>query len=148
MAAGISVHEDQLDAFRERFARYVLENTTPEERQPRIHIDAEVPFEQLSLEFLSSYELLQPFGPGNPQPLFMTRDVWLTESPKHLKNKHVKLFLRHGVHERDAIFFGAGDREFPDPPWDVAFNVDRNSRVKRIVGATHNVNAIFRFGHT
>ena len=82
MAAGISLKEEHLGDFREAFTRFVLERTTEEERRPRLHIDAEVPFNDLSLDFLASYELLQPFGPGNPQPVFMSRDVWLTESPR------------------------------------------------------------------
>jgi single-stranded-DNA-specific exonuclease len=126
MAAGISLHEDKLEEFAEAFAAYVLEHTTAEERKPRIHIDAEVPFDDLSLDFLNSYELLQPFGPGNPQPVFMSRGVWLTESPRRLKNRHLRLSLRQGLHERDAMFFGAGERELPDPPWDIAFTIDRN----------------------
>ncbi len=126
MAAGISLREDNQEGFRQAFANYVLANTTAEDRKPRIQIDAEVPFEDLSLEFLHSYELLQPFGSGNPQPIFMSREVWLTESPIHLKNRHLRLFLRQGIQERDAIYFGAGDRELPDPPWDVAFTIDRN----------------------
>ena len=126
MAAGISLHEDKLEEFREAFAAYVLEHTTAEERKPRIHIDAEVPFDDLSLDFLNSYELLQPFGPGNPQPVFMSREVWLTEVPRRLKNRHLRLSLRQGLHERDAMFFGAGERELPDPPWDIAFTIDRN----------------------
>ena len=126
MAAGISLHEDKLEGFAVAFAAYVLEHTTAEERKPRIHIDAEVPFDDLSLDFLNSYELLQPFGPGNPQPVFMSREVWLTESPRRLKNRHLRLSLRQGLHERDAMFFGAGERELPDPPWDIAFTIDRN----------------------
>ncbi|MFP6881596.1 MAG: single-stranded-DNA-specific exonuclease RecJ [Roseibacillus sp.] len=126
MAAGISLHEDKLEEFAEAFAAYVLEHTTAEERKPRIHIDAEVPFDDLSLDFLNSYELLQPFGPGNPQPVFMSREVWLTEVPRRLKNRHLRLSLRQGLHERDAMFFGAGERELPDPPWDIAFTIDRN----------------------
>ena len=85
--------------------------------------DVEVPFE-LSLDFLASSA--PAARSGNPQPVFMSRDVWLTESPRHLKNQHLKLSLRQGLVERDAIFFGAGDRELPDPPWDVAFTIDRN----------------------
>ncbi len=126
MAAGISLHEDNLDQFRQGFGAFVLEHTSADERKPRIYIDAEVPFDDLSLEFLHSYELLQPFGPGNPQPIFMSRDVWLTESPRRLKNRHLKLSLRQGIQERDAMFFGAADRDLPDPPWDVAFTIDRN----------------------
>ena len=127
MAAGLSIHEDNLDAFRERFGKYVLDNTSTEERIPRIHVDAEIDFEVLSLEFLDSYELLQPFGSKNPQPVFMSKDVWLTEAPRRLKNQHLKLFMRQGVVERDAIFFGGGDRDLPDPPWDVAVTIDRNT---------------------
>ena len=126
MAAGISIHEDHLDEFRQGFGAFVLKHTTADERKPRIYIDAEVPFDDLSLEFLKRYELLQPFGPGNPQPVFMSRDVWLTESPRRLKHRHLKLSLRQGIQERDAIYFGAADRELPDPPWDVAFTIDRN----------------------
>lgn len=127
MAAGLSVMEDQLDDFRESFGKYVIEHTTEEDRVPRIHLDAEIDFSELSLEFLDSYELLQPFGSKNPQPVFMSKEVWLTEAPRRLKNQHLKLFMRQGVAERDAIFFGGGDRDLPDPPWDVAFTIDRNT---------------------
>jgi single-stranded-DNA-specific exonuclease len=126
MAAGISVAEAKLAEFRKAFCDYVLAHTTEEERRPRLQIDTEVSFEALSLDFLGSYELLQPFGPGNPQPVFMTREVWLTDSPRRLKNRHLRLSLRQGLHEHDAMFFGAGDRELPDPPWDIAFTIDRN----------------------
>ena len=126
MAAGISIMEDQLDVFRKKFEAFVREHTTADDRRPRLHVDVEVPFEDLSLDFLASYELLQPFGSQNPQPVFMARDVWLTEPPKRMKNKHLKLFLRQGVVEHDAIFFGAGDRNLPDPPWDLAFTIDWN----------------------
>ncbi len=34
--------------------------------------------------------------------------------------------MRQGVVEHDAMFFGAGDRELPDPPWELAFTIDRN----------------------
>ena len=127
MAAGLSVEEGKLDTFRDNFSRYVLENTTEDDRKPRIYVDAEIDFSELSLEFLDSYELLQPFGSKNPQPLFMATDVWLTEAPRRLKNQHLKLFMRQGVVEHDAIFFGGGDRDLPDPPWDVAFTIDRNT---------------------
>ena len=127
MAAGLSVREDKLDDFRRNFSKYVLETTSPEDRSPRIHVDAEIDFDQLSLEFLDSYELLQPFGSKNEQPLFMSKQVWLTEAPRRLKNQHLKLFMRQGVMEHDAIFFGGGERDLPDPPWDVAFTIDRNT---------------------
>lgn len=127
MAAGISISEENIDAFRAGFTESVRQQASIEDRAPRIYIDAEVDLEELSLSFLDSYELLQPFGSKNPQPVFMVRDVWLTESPRHLKNNHLKLFLRQGYCEKNAIFFSGGERDLPDPPWDIAFTIDRNT---------------------
>ena len=127
MAAGLSIEEGKLDAFRKNFADYVLSNSNAEQRQPKLMYDAEISFGQLSLEFLSSYELLQPFGNGNPQPVFISREVGLSRSPQHMKNNHLRFMLRQGYHEQDAVYFGGGEHPLPDPPWDIAFTVDRNT---------------------
>jgi single-stranded-DNA-specific exonuclease len=126
MAAGISVEEGKMDAFRAAFREYVLAHSDEEARRPKLYLDAELALDQLSLEFLCDYELLQPFGNGNPQPIFMAREVFLTRPPKHMKNQHLRLSLRQGYHEIDAVFFGGGERDLPDPPWDIAFTIDRN----------------------
>jgi len=126
MAAGLSIHEDSIDAFRDGFNTFVKETCGQKDLSAKVHVDAEVNLGDLSLDFLASYELLQPFGSCNPQPIFMSRNVWLTEPPRRLKNNHLRLFLRQGYDERDAIFFGGGANELPDPPWDIAFTVDRN----------------------
>jgi single-stranded-DNA-specific exonuclease len=126
MAAGLSIHEDRIDGFRKNFSRFVIENTTEEQRRPKLMYDAEICFDQLSLEFLASYDLLQPFGSGNPQPVFIAREVGLSRSPLHMKNHHMRFMLRQGYHEQDAVFFGGGEHPLPDPPWDVAFTIDRN----------------------
>jgi len=127
MAAGLSIHEDNLETFRQRFADYVISNTSPEQRQPKLMYDAEISFDLLSLEFLSSYDLLQPFGSGNPQPVFIAREVGLSRPPLHMKNNHLRFMLRQGYHEQDAVYFGGGEHPLPDPPWDIAFTIDRNT---------------------
>jgi len=127
MAAGLSITEGNMDRFRRKFADYVLENSTEEDRKPRLIYDAEIPFSQLSLDFLSSYELLHPFGNSNPQPVFVARDVSLSRPPYHMKNNHLRLMLRQGYHEQDAVYFGGGEHDLPDPPWDIAFTIDRNT---------------------
>ncbi|MCP5536952.1 MAG: single-stranded-DNA-specific exonuclease RecJ [Akkermansiaceae bacterium] len=128
MAAGISVDENNIEAFRKGFARYVEENVSADDRLPRLYIDAEITFPELSLEFLKSYELLQPFGSCNPEPLFMSREVYLTEPPREMKNHHLKISMKQGECWHDAMFFGAGQRELPDPeePWDIVFTINRN----------------------
>ena len=127
MAAGLSIHEDRIDSFRRNFSNYVMENSTAEQRLPTLVYDAEIDFGLLSLDFLSQYDLLQPFGSGNPQPIFVARDVGLSRPPLHMKNHHLRLMLRQGYHEQDAVYFGGGEIPLPDPPWDLAFTIDRNT---------------------
>jgi single-stranded-DNA-specific exonuclease len=69
---------------------------------------------------------VQPFGNGNPQPVFIAREIGLSRPPLHMKNHHLRFMLRQGYHEQDAVFFGGGEHPLPDPPWDVAFTIDRN----------------------
>lgn len=127
MAAGISVREDKLGSFRKSLSEFVLTNTTDEQRKPVLTYDAEISFDQLSLEFLASYDLLQPFGSCNPQPIFVTRGIELSRPPLHMKNNHLRFMLRQGYQEQDAVFFGGGEHPLPDPPWDIAFTIDRNT---------------------
>jgi single-stranded-DNA-specific exonuclease len=127
MAAGLSIHEDSLERFREKFATFVIENSTEEERMPRLIYDAEINFSELSLNFLASYELLQPFGNSNPQPVFVSRGVELCSPPYKMKNNHLRLSMRQGHDEKSAVFFGGGERDLPKPPWDIAFTIDRNT---------------------
>jgi len=127
MAAGLSIEEGKLAGFREKFAEFVRRNADENVLRPKLHYDAELVFSQLSLEFLSDYDLLQPFGNGNPQPVFISRRVSLSRPPLHMKNHHLRFMLRQGYHEQDAVFFGGGERVLPDPPWDIAFTIDRNT---------------------
>jgi single-stranded-DNA-specific exonuclease len=129
MAAGLTIDEGKIDSFRARFGDYVLATTTEEQRQPRVFYDAEIAFGDLSLEFLSDYELLQPFGAANPQPVFVSRGVELCRPPLHMKNQHLRFTLRQTdcYTELDAVYFGGGEVALPDPPWDVAFHLDRNT---------------------
>jgi len=126
MAAGLSIEEDKIDSFRKNFSDYVLRHTSEEQRQPTLMYDMELGFDQLSLDFMADYDLLQPFGNGNPQPIFISRSVGLSRSPQHMKNHHLRLMLRQGYHEQDAVFFGGGEHPLPDPPWDIAYTIDRN----------------------
>ena len=133
MAAGISIREECLEEFRSHLADHVLQQADEEQRAPKLLYDTEIDFDQLDLEFLDEYDLLQPFGNGNPQPIFVARGVHSSRPPIHMKNQHLRLSLRQDrherdvVYERDAVFFGGAAQPLPEPPWDVAFTVDRNT---------------------
>lgn len=126
MAAGLVIREEMIDAFRAEFDAFVRDHTSAEQLKPVLRIDAEVTFPELTLGLLDSYELLEPFGNANPQPVFMSRHVMLTDAPRHLQGNHLRLGLRQGSCECDAMYFNGGNVQLPDPPWDIAFTIDRN----------------------
>ncbi len=126
MAAGLVIHEDKIDDFRRAFEDFVRNQVGDEQLRPVLRVDAEVRFSELTLDLLDSYELLEPFGNSNPQPVFMSRRVMLSDAPRHLQGNHLRLFLRQGNIECDAMYFNAGNLSLPDPPWDIAYTIDRN----------------------
>ena len=61
--------------FAEAFRRAARELLSDEDLQPRLRLDHELTFSELNHDFLHWHEMLQPFGNGNPQPLFFAREV-------------------------------------------------------------------------
>lgn len=123
MAAGLTIREKNFPAFTAAFQQSCRELLSAEHLEPCLHLDDELMLRELTWDLLRWHELLQPFGQGNPQPLFLARGVEPVAPPQILKEKHLVLRLRqHGRHQR-AIFFGGAEEPLPEPPWDVAFRI-------------------------
>jgi single-stranded-DNA-specific exonuclease len=123
MAAGLTVREEHFPAFADAFRKTARELLSDENLQPRLHLDHELTFPELNAELLRWYQVLQPFGSGNPQPMFFARAVQPTVAPRILKDKHLVLHLRQGNHFRRAIFFDGASSPLPSSPWDMAFRL-------------------------
>jgi len=123
MAAGLTVRWERFDDFRKQFAQITREMISDDLLQPRLQIDHELTFAELNLDLLRWHEMLQPFGSGNPQPLFVARDVELAIEPQILNERHLVLRLRQRGHLRRAIFFDGATEPLPPPPWDIAFQI-------------------------
>ena len=95
-----------------------------EDLQPRLHLDHELTFSQLTGDLLRWHQALEPFGSGNLQPIFFSRSVEPAVEPQVLKEKHLVLRLRQQNHFRRAIFFDGALSALPRPPWDIAFRVN------------------------
>lgn len=126
MAAGVTLREECLDGFREAVTASVAEQCNGDTLVPKLAIDAELHLSELTLELLDSYELLRPFGEANPRPLFMSRGVEWAEEPRIIKERHLKFRFTQGDAEREAIYFQSADLDLPNPPWDIAYTIDRN----------------------
>jgi single-stranded-DNA-specific exonuclease len=126
MAAGVTVHQDRFEDFRRAFEISTRERVNDEILTPKLHLDAELPVEDVCLSLLEQQDLLEPCGMGNSQPVFATRMVTPAAAPRVLKDKHLRLDFRAGRRLVQAIYFHGAEGELPRPPWDVAFTVERN----------------------
>ncbi|MDQ3197649.1 MAG: single-stranded-DNA-specific exonuclease RecJ [Verrucomicrobiota bacterium] len=123
MAVGLTIREKKLPLFVARFQEVCRERLSAEQLEPLLHLDAELTLRELTWDLLRWHELLQPFGQGNPQPLFLVRGVEPAAPPQILKEKHLVLRLRQDGRPQRAIFFGGAEQILPDPPWDIAFRI-------------------------
>jgi single-stranded-DNA-specific exonuclease len=126
MAAGVTLQFDQLATFTEMFLAAARESLPVDLLTPKYVIDAEVSGRELNFAFLTGYERLQPFGIGNPAPLFCLRGAEPCGEPRLLKEKHRVFSIRHDGRLLRAIHFGAGNIPVQSPPWDIAFFLETN----------------------
>jgi len=122
MAAGLAVREENFDRFAEAFRSTARELLSEEALQPCLHLDHELAFTDIDVEFLRWHELLQPFGNGNPQPLFFAREIEPV-AQRVVNEKHLILGLRQGHRHRRAVYFDGMANQLPPPPWDIAFRI-------------------------
>ena len=131
MAAGVKLDYEQLASFSAAFQAAAKRVLTPELLQPRLQLAGELSGTDINLRLLNCHEMLQPFGIGNPQPLFFIRRVAPAAEPKLLKEKHRLFKLRHGSAVLNAIHFNGAKIPLPEPPWDIAFYLEANTYQNR-----------------
>lgn len=102
-AAGLKIKAENIGALRERLNAHAAENLREEDLLPELRIDAEVSSKTLDLQIAEELRMLEPFGTGNPKPVFLTKDLFLTQEPFVMKEKHLKLRLA----DRDGKCFEA-----------------------------------------
>ncbi len=103
-AAGLSMLEDKLPGFIDSFEKVVSQTIAEELLIPEIIIDAELSFSEINFTFLNIIEQMEPFGPGNMRPVFISRNVKNTGYSKMVKETHVRFVLQ----QHDKILTGIG----------------------------------------
>lgn len=130
-AAGMSIEIDKIDDFRIAFEKEVAGSIEKELLQPEIQIDMELNFKDIDRKFISIMEQMEPFGPMNMSPVFVSRNVVCDNNPRILKEKHLKLKLKQGDSQAyDAIGFGMVedfyDKICENKPFDLCFSLEFN----------------------
>jgi len=125
-AAGLTIAMDNFDRFYDAFDSYAAANLSQEDLSPQLLLDAALTPEDLSRQLLDFLELLKPFGMGNPEPVFVMKDLKIIDC-RILKESHLKLRLQAGRHIVDAIGFKMAGRAAVDETVDIACVPERNS---------------------
>jgi single-stranded-DNA-specific exonuclease len=120
MAAGLQLEVDRLARFEAHFESAVAANSADTDLTPRLSIDCELYFNEITHRLVDEIESLQPFGSGNPPPLFMTQNIVVVAS-QTIGQRHRRFKLRQrGNHGEvfNAIWFNVA----PDDPFYKHYN--------------------------
>jgi len=118
LAAGLGLTQSQLAGFRPAFEEAVREGITPQDITKTRKVDAVVHLEEITSELMTYLERMQPYGVGNPEPIFCCRDFQVEDS-QILKGSHWRLRLRQDKARLTGIGFNLleSDQSLPLPQW-------------------------------
>ena len=131
-AAGLTLKEEQYEAFREKFEQVVQSTITPELLIPEIKIDAERDLADIPPKFFRILKQFEPFGPGNMTPVFLTKGLRDTGFGRAIgaDSDHLKLFVKQGNSEGfGAVGFGLAkkkDISCTGNAFDAAYSIDEH----------------------
>ncbi len=92
-AAGLTMEPENVEAFILKFEKEVSSRITEEQQIPEIEIDMEIPFEQIDWKFFNVLKQFGPFGPGNMNPVFLTKNVCDRGWARVVGERHLKMDL-------------------------------------------------------
>ncbi|WP_435314625.1 single-stranded-DNA-specific exonuclease RecJ [Cellulophaga fucicola] len=131
-AAGLTLAESQYTDFKNQFEKVVAETIDPNLLVPEIGIDATLNFNEISPKLMRIIKQMEPFGPGNMSPIFMTENLQDTGYAKGVgqEEAHLKLAAtQNGSSPIGAIGFNLGDKLSlvqNKKPFSAVFSLDEN----------------------
>lgn len=129
-AAGLTMELDKIDEFIKRFEDSVTSTINENDLKPKLKIDEKINFDDINFKFIRILNRMEPFGPGNPAPIFVSERV-ICKSARVVGENHLKMFLgQEGSDFRfEAIAFkmGAAKNEVSSKkPFNIAFHLELN----------------------
>ncbi len=129
-AAGMTLERSQLEAFRNKFEEIVSATISPELLVPEIKVDAEISLKDITMTFYRILCQMEPFGPGNMNPVFISKSVTDTGWSRIVKEDHLRFSLKQDNTVITGIGFFMADK-FPllegKKPVDILYRIDENN---------------------
>ena len=129
-AAGLTMDAAQLPAFAEQFDAVARERLQPDDLVPVLKVDLDVPIDQVGDELEQMVRHFEPFGIGNPAPLFRSTDVRLAASPRRVGTDGLRLAIDAGAGVLEGIGWGLAPRAKSlgtARPFELAFRLERDT---------------------
>jgi single-stranded-DNA-specific exonuclease len=133
-AAGLSLKEENIPAFTERFEQFVVENILPEQTYPQIEVDAILEFKDITPKFFRVLKQFGPFGPGNMKPVFVSKKVFDYGTSRLVgkEQEHLKLELVDSSSENVMNGIAFRMHEYNDHlkalnPLDICYTLEENT---------------------
>jgi len=135
-AAGFALRAERFGEFKNLFNEACRECMRGLDLRRVQTIDGWLDVEAADMGLFDELAELEPFGNGNPVPVWGARGVAVADSPRVVGNGHVKFSIARGGPPLPAIWFGAGGKMPPAGRFDVAFELrDNTYRGRRSVQA-------------
>lgn len=122
-AAGLSIQEKNVRAFREKINEYALVNLAPDIMVRRVRADLELKMGELTAAFIRELELFAPFGVGNPRPVFRTTGVQTKTKARRLYGETYEIVLSDGTMNYPALISEKQMLQCAAAPADASFDV-------------------------
>ncbi len=107
-ACGLEISEDKIKPFRMKINE-LAKQLPSEEFTPSLTADACVSLDILTTSIIKEFQLLSPFGFGNEEPLFITKNLQIMTEPKKVGSNHIKFWVKDNSFHREVIGFGKGE---------------------------------------
>lgn len=104
-AAGLQIRTENIEALRSELNAHAASKLSEDDLIPVLDIDAHVSAQTLDLSLISEIARFEPFGAGNPKPVFITKGLVVLEEPRVMKDKHLKLWLGEGNRRFEAVWW-------------------------------------------
>ena len=131
-AAGMRIKAENVADLRVQLNQHAASCLTDADLVPEIRVDAVVTSSSLNIELMNELKNLEPFGAGNPKPVFATKNLALAAEPQIMKEKHLKLRLVDSDRKQfEAVWWNAAEdasglRLRPNQTLDVAYTPETN----------------------
>ena len=117
-AAGLSLKREELPSFRADMEAYADEHLTDDDLVSETLYDAEIGAENVSMELVDELSKLEPYGEGNPVPLFLMKDVVISNVIPLKEGRHTRVCFTKDGTPLQAMYFGMKTSELPYIPGD------------------------------